>query len=145
MEHLPFIGEHLQAFLKKRALRSFTTKYTGYRGEEEALRFLRQKGLRLVEKNWQTKIGEIDLIMTDHDTLVFVEVKSRVGITEGRTVFDNITFTKENKLEKLANSYLKKRFAYTKLPKSRIDLVGVIFSVTKNDTVESIQYLKGAL
>ena len=48
-------------------------------GEEQAAVFLVKKGYKLIEKNWRSRPGEIDLIMRDQEMLVFVEVKTRSG------------------------------------------------------------------
>ncbi|MBP5618294.1 MAG: YraN family protein, partial [Clostridia bacterium] len=50
---------------------------TGERGEKLAARYLRRKGYRILERNFQTRFGEIDLIARKGDQLVFVEVKTR--------------------------------------------------------------------
>jgi putative endonuclease len=49
----------------------------GKAGEDAALRYLEQKGYRCVGRNWRCAYGEIDLIMTEQEQLVFVEVKTR--------------------------------------------------------------------
>ncbi|MDX1481171.1 MAG: YraN family protein, partial [Woeseiaceae bacterium] len=49
----------------------------GKRKEKEALRFLQQRGLELVERNFRSRFGEIDLVMRDEDCLVVVEVRYR--------------------------------------------------------------------
>ncbi len=49
----------------------------GQRGEELAERFLRRTGLKAVACRYRTPVGELDLVMLDHDTVVFVEVKTR--------------------------------------------------------------------
>ena len=52
----------------------------GRYGENLARKFLEKKGFKLIERNFKTpRWGEIDLIMRDGDTLVFVEVKTRSG------------------------------------------------------------------
>jgi putative endonuclease len=48
----------------------------GRKGEERAERFLTQKGFRIIERNFRSQQGEVDLIAQDKDCLVFVEVKS---------------------------------------------------------------------
>ncbi|MDP4857645.1 MAG: YraN family protein, partial [Desulfobacterales bacterium] len=53
----------------------------GKAGESIAARFLRKMGYRILEQNYRTVLGEIDIIARDRDTLVFVEVKAR---TSGR-------------------------------------------------------------
>ena len=52
------------------------TKQTGDKGEERAAAWLRSKGFFIIERNWRTKGGEIDIIAYKNDTIVFVEVKT---------------------------------------------------------------------
>ena len=49
----------------------------GTAAEQRALDYLLAQGLKLVVRNWHCRFGEIDLILKDHKTLVFVEVRSR--------------------------------------------------------------------
>ncbi len=46
-------------------------------GEEEAARFLRRLGMKIVERNLRTPVGEIDIVARQGKTLIFVEVKTR--------------------------------------------------------------------
>lgn len=50
---------------------------TGRQAEDQAKSFLEARGLRCLERNFRTRTGEIDLVMDDHGTLVFVEVRYR--------------------------------------------------------------------
>ena len=52
------------------------TKERGNRGEEKAAFYLISKGFSIIERNWRTKGGEIDIIAYKNDILVFVEVKT---------------------------------------------------------------------
>ena len=52
-------------------------------GEEMALDMLLKKGMTLLEKNFRCRFGEVDLILRDKETLVFVEVKLRKDTTHG--------------------------------------------------------------
>ena len=52
------------------------TKITGFEGEKRAASYLISKGFLVIERNWRTKSGEIDIIAYKNDTLVFVEVKT---------------------------------------------------------------------
>jgi putative endonuclease len=49
----------------------------GRQGEQEALDYLQARGLRLLERNFRSRYGEIDLIMREADCLVFIEVRYR--------------------------------------------------------------------
>ena len=51
----------------------------GQAGEDAALRYLQQQGLRLVQRNFLCKLGEIDLVMQEGESLVFVEVRQRAA------------------------------------------------------------------
>lgn len=74
-------------FLKKDTVRSTTTKARGDAGEDEALAYLQERGLRLLQRNYRTPGrggGEIDLIMQSPDgTVVFVEVRRRADARFG--------------------------------------------------------------
>ncbi len=48
-------------------------------GEEQAAKFLRKKRFKIVERNFTCRLGEIDIIARDKDSLVFVEVKTKFG------------------------------------------------------------------
>ena len=52
---------------------------TGEKGEKLAAGYLRRRGYRILERNYQTRFGEIDLIARKRDVLVFVEVKTRAA------------------------------------------------------------------
>lgn len=79
---------------------------TGKKGEELAASHLIKLGYRLLEKNWRSRIGEIDLIAEDEDTLVFVEVRTRTGSFHFGTGFESVDWRKQNKLRLVANQYL---------------------------------------
>ena len=52
------------------------TKSIGNEGEYRAAKYLESKGFEIIERNWRTKLGEIDIIAVKNDILVFVEVKT---------------------------------------------------------------------
>lgn len=56
----------------------------GKHGEEIARAYLESSGYKFVTANWRCQAGEVDLVMTDEDELVFVEVKTRRGERSGR-------------------------------------------------------------
>ena len=55
------------------------TQASGDAAEARALDFLLERGLRLLERNVSSRLGEIDLVMRDRDEVVFVEVRTRRG------------------------------------------------------------------
>lgn len=54
-----------------------TTREQGQRAESRARAFLEQSGLTLLDENWQARCGELDLVMRDGETIVFIEVRYR--------------------------------------------------------------------
>ncbi len=79
----------------------------GTDAEQLATRYLQQQGLSLVTSNYQCKFGEIDLIMREGNTLVFVEVRLRSNSQFGGAAA-SITAAKQRKLALTAEHYLQK-------------------------------------
>ncbi len=79
---------------------------TGKEGEAFAVQYLKKKGYRILESNYQTPIGEIDIVARDRDTIVFVEVKTRQSLLYGYPS-EAVTWRKRERLKKLALYYLK--------------------------------------
>lgn len=78
----------------------------GNAAEQLAATFLQQKGLTLVEKNFRCPHGEIDLVMRDGKTLVFIEVRMRSNANFGGAAM-SITPSKQLKLKRSAERYLQ--------------------------------------
>lgn len=108
-------------------------KNTGRLGEEMAERLLKQKGYQIVKKNFSTRFGEIDLICSDGDTLVFVEVKTKRGLAFGSPE-DMFTPSKAGKVRRMATIYLDGK----DVP-CRIDVVAVVLG-ENNEPVRITHY-----
>lgn len=80
----------------------------GRRAEDAALAYLQAQGLRLVERNYRCRQGEIDLTMRDGQTLVFVEVRYRADDRRG-SALESIDARKRAKLAAAAQHYLTTR------------------------------------
>lgn len=78
----------------------------GRRGEEAACAYLERIGYTVVERNWQIRSGEIDIIALDGATLVLCEVKTRRTTTKG-TPEDAVSPTKQKRIVRLARAYLQ--------------------------------------
>ena len=85
---------------------SLFRKKLGQEGEDRAARFLEKRGYRILERNYQTKSGEIDLIAMHKDELVFVEVKTRTSGAFGAPELA-VDFRKQQRMVKAALGYLK--------------------------------------
>jgi len=81
-------------------------KQTGRQGEDIAAAYFAERGYTIVERNWRCATGELDIIMTEEDTLVFVEVRTRKGPNFG-SAEESVTITKQAKLIELAQTYLQ--------------------------------------
>jgi len=84
-----------------------STRATGNITEQFAKKYLIQQGLTFVDKNIHCRQGEIDLIMQDGNTLVFVEVKYRKNNHFGGAI-SAVSVTKQNKIRHCATFYLHK-------------------------------------
>ena len=100
------------------------TKKKGNRGEEIAHSFLVQRGFTIVERNFRILRGELDIIASDGDTLVFVEVKcgdsKKFGPPETW-----VTRRKQLQIGRLALAYLQK-FKITDT-NCRFDVIAITF------------------
>jgi len=82
------------------------THIKGQKAEEQALEFLQAQGFELVEQNYACTTGEIDLIMRQHNLLIFVEVRSRNSTAYGGAAA-SITLSKQRKISRAAASFLQ--------------------------------------
>ncbi|MBM3330818.1 YraN family protein [candidate division WOR-3 bacterium] len=80
-------------------------KPLGRKGEDLAASYLRDIGWEILERNYTTWLGEIDLICRDRGTLVFVEVKTRTA-TDFARPDQSVTQRKQAKLRRLVEDYL---------------------------------------
>ena len=91
-----------------------TTRKIGFEVEEAAKKYLLDKGLKFIKSNYECKLGEIDLIMQDKDTLVFVEVRFRSSQKYGGALA-SISASKRSKIIRTAKLYLLERDLYDKV------------------------------
>ena len=91
----------------------------GALAEDAAANFLTGRGLRLLERNYRCRFGEIDLVLRDARTLVFVEVRYRRSHTFGGAS-ESITTNKRRKLLRTARHYMA---AHSEFPACRFDVV----------------------
>ena len=98
-------------------------KNLGKIGEILAYRYLKRHGYAILQRNYSTAMGEIDIIAEDRDTLVFVEVKMRRSDTYGFP-YEAINPKKMKKLTMLARLYIKSKNLYNR--KARFDIVSIL-------------------
>lgn len=85
-----------------------STTARGQRAEDRAAEFLRRRGYEIVERNWRSDLGELDLIALEGGDLVFVEVRSRADASSGGPE-ETVGRTKQRRLERAAGAYLAER------------------------------------
>ena len=96
----------------------------GQKFERFSESYLKKKGMKLITRNFNCRHGEIDLIMQDEQTLVFVEVRYRNNPGFG-SALDSITPTKQKKIIKTAQYYLQTN-SWTNHLFCRFDAFGII-------------------
>jgi putative endonuclease len=106
----------------------------GQQAEDFAQSYLEQQGLKFVERNFQCRMGEIDLIMRDNKTLVFVEVRYRKNNYFGGPII-SISSSKQQKLLTAAKFYLQQHPRDAKRT-VRFDVLGIL---GPDRTIEWIQ------
>jgi len=115
-------------------------KRLGAWGEERAAVFLRQeKGFDVAERNYRCPLGEIDIVATDGDTLVFVEVKTK-GSGDYLLPQVSVTREKQRKVIRVARWYLKERRLVSR--RCRFDVVAV--TPAEGGFPEKIDYFRAA-
>jgi putative endonuclease len=112
-------------------------KSLGYQGESSAVNFLQANGFKILETNFRTKAAEIDIIATDHETICFIEVKTRRSIKKGLPR-ESVTPAKQNKIILGASFYLKKNKLLDS--KVRFDVIEVL----ENDGCFEFNLIKNA-
>lgn len=111
-------------------------KQSGNQAEQLARSHLEKQGLNFCTSNFQCKTGEIDLIMKERDTLVFVEVRYRAATQHGSPI-DTITTAKQRKLIRTASYFLQNQFG-DRWPACRFDVVGITGDLENNPQLQWI-------
>lgn len=78
----------------------------GNKGENLAVEYLKGKGFKILQRNFRTPLGEIDIIAEDREALVFIEVKTRSGDSFGLP-FEAVDSKKRERMRRIALLYLK--------------------------------------
>lgn len=96
---------------------------SGRAAEALALSYLERHGLRLLTQNWLCRCGELDLVMLDGDTVVFVEVRYRAHAAWGGAL-ESVDRRKQQKLIKAAQLFLQMQSRWAKQP-CRFDVIAI--------------------
>ena len=106
----------------------------GYLGEAIAKKYIQNKGYKVIEQNYKTKYAEIDLIARDKRTLVFIEVRTKVGERFGSPE-ESLNRSKINKLVKNTAAYVVQK-GYIK--RCRIDAVCIVLD--KKEKIKRVNH-----
>lgn len=107
------------------------------KGEDLACNFLKNKGYKIIDRNFRKGYGEIDIICIKNKTLIFVEVKTRTSNLFGAPI-EAINYFKLKSLIKTAEFY---SHLHPELPKAlRLDAVSVMLDV--NREVSYIEHIE---
>ena len=99
------------------------TRTLGRYGEDLAARYLSDRGMEVLDRNWRCEHGEIDLVALDGDCLVVCEVKTRRSTVFGEPV-EAVTWRKAARLRRLASAWLADH--ELRPTGVRIDVVGIL-------------------
>ncbi len=102
-------------------------------GEDMAVEFLKSHGVKILERNYQNRFGEIDIIGREDNILLFIEVKYRKNESFGYPL-EAVGFAKREKIRKMARFFLNENHYYHY--NIRFDCIGIIGS--------QIEWIKGA-
>lgn len=115
------------------------TQRTGNDAELRACQYLTEQGLELIERNFHCRYGEIDLIMREQQTIVFVEVRFRKAnsLVNGA---QSITSGKQTRLVRSASYYLQQHKLNETIP-ARIDVI----AVTQDNDQHQFDWIQNAI
>jgi putative endonuclease len=114
----------------------------GQLGEQLAADHLTRRGFEIVERNYRTRWGELDIVAFDGTMLVFCEVKTRRLDSTAQSPFDAIRHGKRSRVRKMAGRWLCERNDRPYADELRFDAIGVTFD--PSGRLVGIEHLEGA-
>ncbi len=112
-------------------------QWLGKKGEDTAAEFLKKNGCTILERNFRNRIGEIDLIVSEGDVIVFVEVKTREkgGAVSPR---EAVTSAKQKTLSRVAESWIKSKKKQG--TRARFDVIAIL----SDRNTSQVEWVKNA-
>ena len=105
-----------------------TTKHIGDRGEDIAAAYLEMKDWLIIDRNYTFEKAEVDIVATDRNYIIFVEVKTRSGTFFGRPE-EFVTPAKEANIKKAAEAWIYERKMETAVV--RFDIISIVQSANE--------------
>ena len=119
-----------------------TRQRLGAAGEQLAAEHLERRGFTILDRNFRTRWGELDIVAFDGSTLVFCEVKSRRTISPGRETLESVHGQKRSQVRRMAANWLVARTERPHAPDLRFDAIGVTFD--RAGRFVRLEHLEGA-
>ncbi len=114
----------------------------GRLGEQLATEHLIRRGCQILERNYRTRWGELDIVAYDGRALIFCEVKARRLTVPGRDPLESVHARKRSKVRKMAGSWLVERTDRPYADDVRFDAIGVTFD--SGGRLVRLEHLEGA-
>jgi putative endonuclease len=114
----------------------------GLLGEQLATEHLIRRGFQIIDRNFRTRWGELDIVARDGRTLAFCEVKTRLVGGAGITPFDSLHDRKRRQVRRIARAWLAKQGPRAYAHLLRFDAIGVV--VDRSGKLVALEHLEGA-
>jgi putative endonuclease len=114
----------------------------GRLGEQLAAEHLVRRGFEIVERNYRTRWGELDIVAFDGRTLAFCEVKTRRMGPGGPGPLEAVRWRKRSRVRSMASSWLHERTERPHADRLRFDAIGVTFDL--GGRLVALEHLEGA-
>ena len=114
----------------------------GYAGEQLAADHLARRGFQILERNFRTRWGELDIIATNGRSIVFCEVKSRIANRSKRDPLESVHPRKRAQVRRMAAQWLRERPDRPRAAELRFDAIGV--TVEPDGRLVRLDHLEGA-
>ncbi len=114
----------------------------GATGEQIAADHLIRRGFQILERNFRTRFGELDLIATDGRVTAFVEVKTRVARNTRRDPLESVHPHKRTQVRMMARQWLGERPDRPRTPDLRFDAIGI--TIDPGGRLLRLDHLEGA-
>lgn len=109
---------------------------TGNIGEQLAIKYLQNKKVSIVARNYRKKFGEVDIIAQQNNELIFVEVKTRTSNFYGSPA-EAVTIQKQRQIIRVAQSYLAKHDLFD--TNIRFDVISILLSANGQHDIQHIE------
>ena len=114
----------------------------GQHGESLAAEHLVRRGYRIIDRNYRTRWGELDIVAYDGSTLAFCEVKTRRMAAGQRDPLESVRPDKRTRIRKMASRWLVERSDRPYADELRFDAIGVTFDLSGR--LVRLEHLEGA-